>query len=129
MTPRRPRNRFARLVQQVAAAIGVAAVGYALGSSRHDVRRQPSRVYVDQPRDAMPTPHEAALQPGWSRPLPTTLPRPTYWPAVFGLGIAFVGWGLATHYFVSMVGLLLVLLGVIGWIVDLVLESGGDRGD
>ncbi len=62
---------------------------------------------------------ETPLRPGWNRPLPATLPHPTYWPAVLGLGLMFLAWGLVTSLVVSVVGLALFGFGLAGWIGDL----------
>jgi len=43
------------------------------------------------------------------------LPSPTTWPMVLALGIALVLTGLVTSGFVSLLGLLLTVLGSIGW--------------
>lgn len=62
---------------------------------------------------------EAPLRPDWSRPRPLHLPAPTYWPAVLGLGVMFIGWGVATSIIVSVVGLVLFAIGLAGWIGDM----------
>lgn len=59
------------------------------------------------------------LRPGWSRPLPEQIPRPTYWPAVLALGVTFVFWGVVTSAIISGIGLLVFALGLAGWIGEL----------
>lgn len=66
--------------------------------------------------------HGEPMRPGWSRPDPEVVARPTYWPMVFGLGIAFFMWGLISNLFVIGLGLFLLLIGLVGWIMDLVSE-------
>lgn len=100
----------------VAIAAGLALAGYFIGGKRT----------TNPPETLRPTgEEEEPLRPGWHRPLPLVAPRPTYWPVVFGLGVAFMTWGVATLYLVSAFGIVLVLIGLIGWIVDLVRESEG----
>jgi hypothetical protein len=43
------------------------------------------------------------------------LPAPTAWPMVVALGIALAFAGLVTHAIVSVVGLVLALIGAVGW--------------
>jgi hypothetical protein len=65
--------------------------------------------------------HDAvtALPPGWSRPKPEHIPRPTYWPAVMAVGVTFMFWGVVTSFAVSVVGLLLFIIALAGWIGDM----------
>jgi len=62
------------------------------------------------------------LREGWSRPAPEKLPHPTYWPMIFGLGIAFFMWGLISNLFVLGTGFTLLVIGFTGWIADLLTE-------
>lgn len=55
----------------------------------------------------------------WCRPLPEVLPRPTYSPAIFGLGMSLVFFGLVTSWIVSLAGLLLCFVGGADWIGEL----------
>lgn len=64
-------------------------------------------------------PPEVVLHPGWSRPRPATLPQPTYWPAIMGLGLMFLFWGLVTSVVLSAVGLVIFGIALAGWIGDL----------
>jgi hypothetical protein len=68
--------------------------------------------------------HGEPMRPGWGRPDPEVVARPTYWPMVFGLGIAFFMWGLISNLFVLGLGLFLLIVGLVGWILDLVAEFG-----
>jgi hypothetical protein len=43
------------------------------------------------------------------------LPAPTVWPMVTALGVTLMGGGLVTHAVVSVVGVLLALIGAVGW--------------
>ena len=62
---------------------------------------------------------EVELRPGWNRPKPEHVPRPTYWPAVLALGVTFLVWGLITTYIISAVGLVLFVIALAGWIGEM----------
>jgi hypothetical protein len=59
------------------------------------------------------------LKPGWSRPKPETLPRPTYWPVVMALSIIFIAWGIVTTWIIASVGAVLFVLSLAGWIGEI----------
>lgn len=63
-----------------------------------------------EPRD------EGELRPGWVRPRPDHIPRPTYWPAVLALGVTFAFWGLITTLVITIIGLVLMGIGLAGWV-------------
>ena len=63
--------------------------------------------------------HGAALKPGWSRPKPEKIPPPTYWPAVFGLGLTFIMWGIISNIFLLCFGLIITAIGLVYWVLDL----------
>jgi len=63
------------------------------------------------------------VQSGWSKPLPEHLSEPTYWPAVMALGVTALLWGIVTSVIISLVGLALFVLALIGWIGELLHES------
>ncbi|MDQ2827518.1 MAG: cytochrome c oxidase subunit 4 [Chloroflexota bacterium] len=65
---------------------------------------------------------ETAPQPGWSRPKPEIIPRATYWPILFGGGIAFIFWGIISDVWMFGAGLILAIASIIGWINDLLNE-------
>lgn len=50
------------------------------------------------------------------------LPRPTTWPAVMAFGITMLAWGFVTTFYISLVGVLVILLAVGGWIGELLHE-------
>jgi hypothetical protein len=52
------------------------------------------------------------------------MPRATPWPIVLALGLALLGAGLATSLVLSLVGALLFVLGLGGWIGDLLPGRG-----
>ncbi len=59
--------------------------------------------------------HAGELPPGWTRPRPEHVPRPTYWPSVMGVGITMLGWGFITTPLISLAGLLLFVIALAGW--------------
>lgn len=63
--------------------------------------------------------HAGEPRPGWGRPKPEHIPRPTYWPATLALGLTFAAWGLVTTPWISLVGLLLFGIALAGWIGEL----------
>ncbi len=73
--------------------------------------------------EGAPLSDEAKLAHGWTAPLPEVMPVLTYSPAVFGLGLMFLGAGLATEAAISVVGATLMVIGAVGWIGELVEES------
>jgi len=69
-----------------------------------------------------PRPHEIPHiepDPGWNLPRPAHLPHPTYWPAVLALGIVFLAWGLVTNVIVTIVGVVIFFVALLGWIGDM----------
>lgn len=57
--------------------------------------------------------------PGWNLPRPARLPHPTYWPAVLAMGIVILAWGLVTNAIVTVVGVVIFFVALIGWIGDM----------
>jgi hypothetical protein len=55
----------------------------------------------------------------WSEPRPQNIPRPTYSPAVLALAIVCLLWGIVTTYLISLLGAILFILGLAGWIGEL----------
>ncbi len=68
-------------------------------------------------------PSEADLPAGWTLPRPHKLPRPTYWPAVLAGGVVVFAWGPATSWTVSIVGAVVSIVAIRGWIGELRHES------
>jgi hypothetical protein len=117
------------LAKLLAAIAGVFSLSFFvrryIGSSREatpeeaDARHDQGRP-VEDPRIHV-EPGEP-LRPGWSRPAPEKMPEPTYWPMVFGLGVAFFMWGIISNLFVLGLGFALLVVAVLGWIWDLLGE-------
>ena len=47
------------------------------------------------------------------------LPSPTVWPAVLGAGVALALFGVVATYFFTAFGLVLIVIGLAGWIEDM----------
>ena len=58
---------------------------------------------------------------------PETIPAPTYWPAMFALGITLLAWGVVTSYLLSILGLGICVVAVVNWIGDIRHEQGIER--
>jgi hypothetical protein len=43
------------------------------------------------------------------------LPAPTAWPIVFALGVSLMLAGMVTHWVISVLGLVMVIPGIVGW--------------
>ncbi len=65
----------------------------------------------------------AELPPGWNLARPHKLPRPTYWPAVLAGGVVVFAWGPPTSWTVSVVGAVVSIIAIRGWIGELRHES------
>ncbi len=65
-----------------------------------------------------PAAQESARAPGLE------MPRPTIWPIVVALGVTMLGAGWATHPMLSVVGAVLFVLGLGGWISQLLPGKG-----
>jgi uncharacterized membrane protein YecN with MAPEG domain len=47
------------------------------------------------------------------------LPHPTYFPAGLAMGVAFIFWGLITTWVVWLVGVVLFIAALAGWITEI----------
>jgi hypothetical protein len=56
------------------------------------------------------------LRPGWNRPKPDDTPSSTIWPAGLALGTMFFAWGLIASPFVLLVGLVVFVVSLRGWV-------------
>ena len=65
-------------------------------------------------------------RPGWSKPRPEVIPRPTAWPPAMALGIMFFAWGLVTSPVVLGVGAALFVVSLGGWIGEIRHEQRKD---
>jgi hypothetical protein len=62
---------------------------------------------------------ESPLIMGWSRPQPTKLPLPTYAPAIMAFGIVLFAMGLATTWYVCVVGAIVFAIAAHRWTAQL----------
>lgn len=53
------------------------------------------------------------------KPTPQRLPEPTYWPFFLAFGITFLLWGILSSFLISIIGLILSVIAVAGWMYDL----------
>jgi hypothetical protein len=47
---------------------------------------------------------------------PKALPKPTYWPFFFALGLTFLLWGIVTHWIISITGFVVMVYALVCWI-------------
>jgi hypothetical protein len=126
-----------RIIAGALAAVGVAIVPrtYSESPSRQLAAssRSPDDAHMDGPHaDGAPAEREASstapatatsVSPvGWSRPKPEHIPHPTYWPFIFSAGVALVFWGLISNIFILSFGFILFVIGLAGWIWDMLTE-------
>ena len=50
---------------------------------------------------------------------PVDLPEPTYWPFFLAFGISLMVWGILTSWLISLIGLIVFVIALGGWISDL----------
>jgi hypothetical protein len=66
------------------------------------------------------TPNQPSTgRPDWERLPAAYLPRPTYWPVVLAFGVVLLAWGVVTTLAITVIGLVLLALGLGGWIGEL----------
>jgi|GEM_PF-1674511 len=73
-------------------------------------------------REMSETEHQYNAGPsseGWSAPQGAHLPEPTYMPVVMAVGMICMLWGIVTTYLITLVGLVLFVISVWGWIGEL----------
>jgi hypothetical protein len=61
----------------------------------------------------------AQMPPGWKKPLPERMARPTYWPAGLALGMTMALLGPVTLMAVTVVGLGVAAVALAGWIGEM----------
>jgi hypothetical protein len=59
--------------------------------------------------------------------LPKEVPDATYWPFYLAMGIAFAAWGLLTMWLISLTGLIIIIISLVGWINILRHEPANDE--
>jgi hypothetical protein len=66
---------------------------------------------------------ETVPRENWSVPRPERIPRPTYWPAIMALAIAFVLFGTVTSWAFSITGIVMFALSLTKWIGELIRDE------
>ena len=61
---------------------------------------------------------------GWSKPQGMHIPEPTYMPVVMAIGMICMLWGIVTTYLITLVGVVLFVISILGWIGELRHEHG-----
>lgn len=69
------------------------------------------------------SPLEQTVHPGWIKLPEEELPQATYWPVIMALAITLFVFGFITTIVISIVGLILFVVSLIGWIGDMRNES------
>jgi hypothetical protein len=86
-------------------------------SSRAGIQlRNPSN---QMPNEQSTTQNSQEVPPGWQVLPDTPLPHPTYFPAGLAMGVAFIFWGLITTWVVWLVGVVLFIAALAGWITEI----------
>ena len=62
----------------------------------------------------------------WETPRPQKLPKTTYWPFAFAMGLAFLFWGILTSWIISAAGFIILIVALAGWITELRHEQRND---
>lgn len=52
----------------------------------------------------------------WKKAAPEELPDPTYWPFFLAMAFAFLLWGIVAGLYISIAGLLILIIALTGWI-------------
>lgn len=50
---------------------------------------------------------------------PIELPEPTVWPFFVAFGICFLLWGILSSWLISVIGFIVLIIGLSGWMSDL----------
>jgi hypothetical protein len=101
---------------------GAPATMAAFMPASSDPARDTTSIEHDANEPIRPRVHEIPHiepDPGWNLPRPAHLPHPTYWPAVLAMGIVFLAWGLVTNAVVTIVGVVIFFVALLGWIGDM----------
>jgi hypothetical protein len=62
---------------------------------------------------------DAAPLPGWSLPAPSSIPLPTFAPAIMAMGIVFVAMGFVSKWYVGAVGAVIFAVATWRWVEEL----------
>ncbi len=59
------------------------------------------------------------LKPGWNKPEPSRIPRPTWWPAALAFAITLILWGPVTSVAMAVTGAILAVVSIAGWVREI----------
>ena len=106
----------------VSGARASATIAHELAQTRIDVDKRDTVIEFES-RPYHPELHFPPRPgPDWHDPLPARLPKPTYAPATLAFGISLAAAGVVTHFWVSLAGGILFVLGLSHWIRELAHE-------
>jgi hypothetical protein len=72
------------------------------------------------PPESISEPHSPVrLRPGYSVPLPESVPRTTVWPPFAALSVMLVGWGVIMSLAIFLIGAALLATSIVGWIGEI----------
>jgi hypothetical protein len=75
---------------------------------------------VRPPPGIISEPHSPVhLRPGYSVPLPESVPRTTVWPPFAALSVMLVGWGIIMSLAIFLIGAALLATSIVGWIGEI----------
>ncbi len=60
---------------------------------------------------------------------PTKLPKPTYWPFFLALGLVILLAGILSNIIVSLIGLIVFVVALYGWLSDLYDELKSNKNE
>ena len=66
-----------------------------------------------------PTKENFATEDYVGKAQPENLPKPTYWPIVFALGLTLGFWGILTGWIIGISGFILLFIALAGWIKEI----------
>jgi hypothetical protein len=52
----------------------------------------------------------------WLKARPEKLPEPTYWPFFLALGLVLLFWGIITSWVIIIIGAIVFIISLTGWI-------------
>ena len=58
------------------------------------------------------------MEPNRQKTIEVHLPEPSYWPIVLALGLVLVAMGVIFQWIISLVGLLVTLVAILGWTLE-----------
>ena len=50
---------------------------------------------------------------------PQEIPEPTFWPFILAFGVMFLFWGIIGSFIMSLVGVLIMIVSIAGWVSEL----------